>query len=51
MLPELLGWPINPPYKLKDKVAKYLKEIGIYQLLKEIKYRIDNLTYRLKALL
>lgn len=49
MWPELLKWPINPPSKLKDKFSKILREIGIYQLLKEIKYQIHFIRYRLKS--
>jgi len=49
MWPELLEWPINPPYKIKSKVFKCFKEMGIYQLLKEIKYRVNYTSHRLKA--
>ncbi|MGB8953599.1 MAG: hypothetical protein WCC06_13155 [Candidatus Aminicenantales bacterium] len=49
MWPELTRWPINPPYKLQDKVAKCLKEIGIYSLLKEMKYRVNYVRHRTEA--
>jgi len=41
-------WPINPPYRLQDKIAKYLKKAGMYPLLKEMKYRIYHVKYRPK---
>ena len=46
MWPELLNWPINPPYKSRKKFIKFLKEIEIYTLLKEIRYKMSSFKYR-----
>ena len=48
MWPELMIWPINPPYRVQDKIGKYLKKAGMYPLLKEMKYRIYHAKYRPK---
>ncbi len=42
MWPELLRWPINPSAdKVRDKIASLLKTLGVYPLLKELKYQIS----------
>jgi hypothetical protein len=48
MWPELLGWPINPPIKLRDKIMIQLEKIGLRKTLKEIKYQSHYIKYRLK---
>ena len=41
MWPELLQWPINPPAdNLRDRVVFSLKKIGVYPLLKQLKYQV-----------
>jgi len=45
MWPELLNWPINPPYTQTDKLKSMLKRAGIYGLLKELKYQVNYLRY------
>jgi hypothetical protein len=45
MWPELLGWPINPPYTLRGKGARFLEEVGILGLLKELKYQVSYFKY------
>jgi hypothetical protein len=49
MWPDLLGWPINPPFTFRDKIVKLFKKMGIYTLLKEMKYRWNYLRFRFKA--
>lgn len=46
MWPELLNWPFNPPYTFQDKIVDYMKGMGIYSLLKELKYQAYYLRYR-----
>lgn len=46
MWPELMKWPINPPYSKGDKIAQSLKNIGIYPLMQEMKYRVNYMRYR-----
>jgi len=50
MWPELMKWPINPPLNLREKAAKELKEIGIYQFLQEIKYQVNYIRHCFKGL-
>ena len=45
MWPELLEWPISPAYKMRDKAVGILKKIGIGEVLKELKYKINYLKY------
>lgn len=49
MWPELLEWPINPPYTVRGKVASFLSEIGLFDLLKEFKYQMNYIRYLWKA--
>lgn len=48
MWPELLQWPINPPYKMRDKIIWNFKKFGIYNVFKEFKYQANYMTYLLK---
>jgi hypothetical protein len=48
MWPELLNWPINPPIKQHDQLALLLNEMGLFSLLKEVKYIFNYLKYRYK---
>lgn len=45
MWPELLEWPINPPYTVRDNAAWFLKKVGIFEPLKEIKYQASYVRY------
>jgi hypothetical protein len=45
MWPDLLEWPINPPYVLQDKVIWLLVELGLYELLREIQYQVNYLKH------
>jgi hypothetical protein len=49
MWPELLEWPMNPPYELRDKVKSCLYKMGVYGALKELKYQLSYLSHLLKA--
>lgn len=49
MWPELLEWPINPPYNMKAKVAKFLKQLGVYGLLIELKYQVNYVRHLYKT--
>lgn len=40
MWPELLKWPINPPHTMWDKVKWVLGEIGMFELLNELRYQV-----------
>jgi hypothetical protein len=46
MWPELLKWPINPPHSKRDKAAQLFKRMGLYPLLKELKFQIHYAKYR-----
>lgn len=46
MWPELLDWPISPPYKLHDKIKSSLDSLGVFDLMQEIKYSILCSFYR-----
>jgi len=41
MWPELLGWPVNPPHRLKDKAKWFLGRMGVFESLKELKYQLN----------
>jgi hypothetical protein len=43
--PELLGWPINPPYTFKDKMYSLLEKAGLFNPLKEFQYNLNYLRY------
>lgn len=43
MWPELLAWPINPPYTMRDTVRLFLVRIGVFEPLKELKYKVSYL--------
>lgn len=45
MWPELMEWPINPPYTMRDKILGFLTKIGLSNLLREMKYQISYLRY------
>jgi hypothetical protein len=45
MWPELMEYPINPPSKIKDKIAEYLKIIGVYPILSKVKYYANYYYY------
>lgn len=45
MWPELLEWPINPPFTIRDKSAAVLKNTGLFEPLKELKYRVHYFKY------
>ena len=45
MWPELMEWPINPPYTKRDKIIDFLTKIGMSNLLREIKYQISYMRY------
>lgn len=49
MWPELLEWPINPPYTIWEKVLWFLRKIGISELLKELKYQVNYVRYLFTA--
>jgi len=48
MWPELLGWPINPPHIMRDKVSWLLRKAGMFELLKELKYQMSYAMYKFK---
>ena len=45
MWPELLEWPINPPHTMRDNVCWLLKKVGMFELLKELKYQLNYVRY------
>jgi hypothetical protein len=45
MWPELLEYPINPPYKKSDYIRIILTKIGIFAPLKSITYKVDRLRF------
>ena len=49
MWPELLEWPVNPPYGMRDKITCILNKISLYEPLKELKYNLNYLRYIYKA--
>jgi hypothetical protein len=46
MWPELLKFPFNPPHSLKGKVVKFLQDLKIYPLLKELRYQANYIKHR-----
>lgn len=46
MWPELLAWPINPPYTAKDKIKNLLVKIGLFGPLKKLKYNLNYTVWR-----
>lgn len=46
MWPELLAWPINPPYNTRDKVRSFLMEARVWGLLKGLQYYFRYGKYR-----
>ena len=49
MWPELMKWPINPPYTIKGRVKKYLLiKTGLLEPLKQLKYELNYLKWYLK---
>jgi hypothetical protein len=45
MWPELLQWPINPLYTLREKAIRMMGKAGLFGLLKEWKYRMQYARY------
>ena len=45
MWPDLLEWPINPPFDIRDKVTGLLLNVGIFHQLKELKYQLNYLLH------
>ncbi len=48
MWPELLKWPINPPITMREKISTFLPMIGLYEPLKELKFRLNYLMHIMK---
>jgi len=48
MWPELLEWPVNPPCDMRDRFISFLEKVGIFGLLKELKYQMNYVMYNLK---
>jgi len=48
MWPELLRWPINPPYTTKDKLTRYLVHLGLYGPLSELRYQASYMKHKRK---
>ncbi|MBP9009710.1 MAG: hypothetical protein WAP08_04870 [Smithellaceae bacterium] len=46
MWPELLTWPVNPPYTIKDKMKNILKMLGIFKPLDRMKYGFSYFYWR-----
>jgi len=40
MWPELLEWSINPPYTMREKIQSWLTKMGVYDLLRTLKYQL-----------
>lgn len=49
MWPELLKWPINPPFTFKDKIYRCFEVIGVYESLKELQYQINYIKHLIKS--
>ena len=49
MWPELLEWPINPPFTLRDKITWLLDKIGLYDAIWELKYQLSYIHHLLEA--
>ena len=50
MWPELLKWPINPPYTMKDKIKHLLTKIEILEPLMQLRYYLNYLRWYFKKL-
>ena len=48
MWPELLELPINPLYGMRDKIRWILGKVGMFELLKELKYQLTHAIYLFK---
>jgi hypothetical protein len=48
MWPELLEWPINPPHKIRARIDWFLRKVGMFELLKELKYQMHYARYLYK---
>lgn len=46
MWPELLDWPVNPPYTTKDKLKNILKILGLFEPLYHLKYKFNYFCWR-----
>lgn len=46
MWPELLEFPFNPPQSVEDKMKAALDHMGMYRVLKQIKYRLDRWKFK-----
>ena len=49
MWPELLDQPINPPFTMRSKVAWLLGRVGMFELLKKLKYQVKYLLHFYKT--
>ena len=47
MWPELMKWPINPPYGAKDRLSSFLADGGVMAPLRALKYQWSDLRYLL----
>lgn len=45
MWPELLEYPLNPPDTMKAKAAFLLRKIGVYPVLKKLRYQANHFRY------
>lgn len=45
MWPELLEYPINPPYRKSDIIKRSLKRIKLYSMTKSLIYRLDRMRF------
>ena len=48
MWPEILQWPINPPFTKRDKMKWVLSKIGLFNVLKEMQYQVSYYLYLCK---
>jgi hypothetical protein len=49
MWPELLEFPINPPYTMREKCVGLLRQAGIFEPMKELKYQANYFMYLLRT--
>jgi len=42
MWPDLLNWPINPPFTMRERIVDILIKLGVFDNLKEIKYQVNH---------
>ena len=49
MWPELLEWPINPPYTIRDKIVCFFEEVGMPEPLRELKYKVNYIWHCYKT--